>query len=154
MGGFGAALHGFKYQDKFAKVVIWDGALHDWDTLCQSRAFIAKAQFQNRKENFDAWSPWEAVKESSSSSDNNTKNSKSGSSGSGGRLVQERRMPPVLMFVGSMPETNDYGNKFKIFLEEKGVNVSFVKTELLHSMKRFSKEYGQQAIEFFLQQQS
>ncbi len=72
----------------------------------------------------------------------------SSSSDKSGRLHQKM---PILMFVGSMQETNDFGNKFKAFLEENGANVRFVKTELLHSMKRFSKEYGQQAIKFFLQ---
>ena len=45
MGGFGAAVLGLKYQETFSKIIIWDGAIHDWETLLKSRGFIAKNQF-------------------------------------------------------------------------------------------------------------
>ncbi|CAB9509833.1 expressed unknown protein [Seminavis robusta] len=41
MGGFGAAVHGHR----FAATVIWDGALHDWESLLKTKLPYARQQF-------------------------------------------------------------------------------------------------------------
>lgn len=132
MGGFGALAHGFKHAKSMGvqKIVVWDGALHDWETLSTRRQFIAESQFGNQKANFDVCNPWTAVE----------------------LAAQENRLEdvPVLMFTGTMGETSEYGLKFKKMMEQKKGKLTHVETEFRHSMKPFIQGCGQQAVEFLL----
>ena len=40
-GGFGSAMNGFKYHHLFNAVIIWDGALHDWNTLTTTESTLS-----------------------------------------------------------------------------------------------------------------
>lgn len=132
MGGFGAATFAFKYPDKFKRLIIWDGALHDFDTLSNNRAFIAENQFGNNKNLFDLWSPWEATKKASEN----------------GSIQQT----PLLIFTGSMNETRSYGKKFSTQLKELGANYKYTETEFPHCSKPFLEKYGQAAFAFLTEQ--
>ncbi len=57
MGGFGALKIGMKYNDRFAKITSWDGAIHSWQTLTANRPGIAQNMFAS-KADFDRHSPW------------------------------------------------------------------------------------------------
>ena len=130
MGGFGAALHGYKHQDKFGKIVLWDGDLHDWETLTETRAFIAKDQFANERDNFDLESPWAAARAAAE--------------------VEKIQETPVLMFTGSMKETDRYGKKYNALLLAHGANLTYVETQFPHSLKPFLHAHGKEAIEFLM----
>ncbi|MEM7130538.1 MAG: alpha/beta hydrolase-fold protein [Chloroflexota bacterium] len=55
MGGFGAATNGFRIPELFNAIIIWDGALHDWNTLSTNRETIATKMF-GTEEYFTEWS--------------------------------------------------------------------------------------------------
>mmetsp|Transcript_14433 Transcript_14433/g.23866 ORF Transcript_14433/g.23866 Transcript_14433/m.23866 type:complete len:273 (+) Transcript_14433:46-864(+) len=130
MGGFGAALHGFKYQDKFGKILIWDGALHNWDTLTTEMDFIAKNQFGHDREKFDLCSPWAAAKAASD--------------------VGAIKKTPVMMFTGRLRQTNRYGMSFKAALLAQGADLTHVETKFSHTLKPFMKAHGKEAFEFLM----
>ena len=129
MGGFGVASWAFKFPNKFAKVIVWDGALHDFDTLTTNRAFIAKNQFGNDPKLFDKWSPW---KLSNDAAEHGTM----------------QQAPPILMFSGSMAATRSFGDRFAKHLKDKGASYEYVQTEFAHCMKPFMDAYGKKAFEF------
>lgn len=58
MGGYGAALYATKYPEFFSQCIIYDGALHNWETLTTKRADIASEIFANDPSIFDEYSPW------------------------------------------------------------------------------------------------
>ena len=57
MGGFGALIHGFRSSEQFSAVLVWDGAIHNWETLSTNRSSIANKMFATEGY-FDLWSPW------------------------------------------------------------------------------------------------
>lgn len=128
MGGFGAAAWAFKFQDMFRKVIIWDGALHDFATLTESRAFIAKNQFDDNPRLFDPWSPWKLT-------------SKASDRGIIG-------LTPIFMVSGSMRATKDFGERFSDHLKALGANLDYIETEFPHSLKPFVEKHGQRAFAF------
>lgn len=129
MGGFGAALHGYKYQDMFGKVIVWDGELHDWDTLNASKRFIAKDQFANDQVNFHLWSPWAAARASSE--------------------VMKIRETPVFLVSGSLKQTRQLTEHYKLLLTSHGACLTHTTNKRLpHSLQPFMKAYGKEAIEF------
>ena len=87
MGGFGAVTNGFRSPELFSAIIIWDGALHDWQTLSTNRASIANKMFASEAY-FNDWSPWELT----------------------------RNSPDVaidlFMVVGEMPATREFGSRF------------------------------------------
>ena len=129
MGGFGAALLGLRRPDLFSRVVIWDGALHSWETLTQNRAFIARDQFDNSEVLFNENLPWKAAEDC------------------------PNKALPVLLLVGCMPATSEYGRTFHKHLQLVGMqHVTFVQTEFPHSLQPFLAAHGQQAINFLHQE--
>ncbi|CAE7593018.1 unnamed protein product [Symbiodinium natans] len=125
MGGFGAALLGLRRPDLFSGIVSWDGALHSWETLTRNRAFIARDQFDNSEAMFDENSPWKAAE-----------------------ACPNKNMP-VLILVGSMPATLEYGRRFHKHLEDSGMQqITLVETGLIHSLQPFLAAHGQQATRF------
>ncbi|MHC4860935.1 MAG: alpha/beta hydrolase-fold protein, partial [Planctomycetota bacterium] len=63
MGGFGAAHLAFKFPDLFGAASIVGGALHDGETLVESRREIFRKVFGGDPEYFEAQSPWKLVTE-------------------------------------------------------------------------------------------
>lgn len=59
MGGFGAASLARRQPERFRAAIVWDGAMHDWDTLSARRAHIARRQFHGDPAHFARFSPWE-----------------------------------------------------------------------------------------------
>lgn len=128
MGGFGAAAHGLKYPQKFGKVIIWDGALHDWTTLSTMRKFIASRQFKNSEELFSEWSPYDLAKSMSSSSSS---------------------LPSILMFSGGMSITDKLASNYKTTLDESNISdVVHVRTKIGHNLKDFLKLHDRDAFDF------
>ncbi len=121
MGGFGAATHAFKYQDLFAAVVIWDGAMHDWATISATRKSIAKKQFSNAESEFNKWSPWVAAKQADMS------------------------RTPVMIVSGLLV---DFADRYTAFLEELGAQVTRYREDCRHEMKCLESKRGQEAFEF------
>uniref|UniRef100_A0A0G4GD14 Esterase n=1 Tax=Chromera velia CCMP2878 TaxID=1169474 RepID=A0A0G4GD14_9ALVE len=128
MGGFGAAVYGFKHPGFFSKIVLWDAALHNWETLTASRNFIAQGQFEHDEEKFREWDPWEAARE-----------------------VKEKGLIsglPLLMFSGSMTATRDFAQRFDQHLTDLRAEHTYVKTDIPHTLKQFVMGHGQMVVEF------
>ena len=62
MGGFGAAKFIAKYPELFQSCVVFDGALHNWQTLKTTQAAIASEIFDNDEAYFNQFSPWHFFK--------------------------------------------------------------------------------------------
>ncbi len=120
MGGFGAASIGLRNQDLFAAIVIWDGAMHDWNTLNQGRSRIATNQFADDKTEFDKWSPWIAAESA------------------------DLTRTTVLIVAGLM---EDYNQRFRNHLNQLGAKVSYASVDCLHDMRCLQQTYGQQAFQ-------
>lgn len=127
MGGFGSALNGFKHQDLFQAIIIWDGALHDWNTLTTNRAGIARTMFSNDEAHFDAWSPWRWA-EASADADIN-----------------------LFMVVGTMGATRDFASRYKPFLESTGRDFIYHDSECPHDLFCMLNEHGEDAYRFLAQ---
>jgi dienelactone hydrolase len=95
MGGFGAVTNGFRAPELFSAIIIWDGALHDWQTLSTSRKSIANKMFGSEAY-FDQWSPYAMTRVSTESD------------------------PDLFMVVGVMASTRDFASRFKPHLEGTG----------------------------------
>jgi Putative esterase len=130
MGGLGAALHGFKYQDTFGKVLIWDGTLDDWDSLLQHQDFMAQWHFRMDAEKFDLDSPWAAIRAAAE--------------------VGTIHQTPVLLYTGRCRHTSQTGSKFKNAVLNQGGVITHKETKLAHDLKTFLRFYGQEAIEFLI----
>jgi hypothetical protein len=122
MGGFGAATHAFKYQDLFGAVAIWDGALHNWDTMTATRPKIATNQFANSEEVFNKWSPWVSAEDADLS------------------------RTPIMIISGLMV---DFADQYTDFLQGLGAQVTRYSEDCMHEMKCLSSKRGQSAFEFF-----
>ena len=123
MGGFGAALHGFKHHDLFNAIIIWDGALHSWQTISTNRVSIKDTMF-GTEAYFEDWSPW-AWAERSADVDID-----------------------LLMVVGTMPATRDFGSRYKPFLESTGREFVYYDSDCPHSIFCMTDEYGAEAFQF------
>lgn len=122
MGGFGAATHAFKYQDMFGAVAIWDGALHDWNTISATRPKITANQFANSEDAFNTWSPWTSAKKADLSK------------------------TPVVIVSGLMV---DFADGYTAFLQSLGAQVTRYTEDCMHEMKCLSANRGQSVFEFF-----
>lgn len=122
MGGFGAATHAFKYQNLFAAVVIWDGALHTWDTLNANRPSIAKNQFSNVETAFNDWSPWIAAQNA------------------------DLTKTPVMIISGLLV---GFADKYTEFLLELDANVTRYDEDCLHNLKCLLSKRGETVFEFY-----
>lgn len=57
MGGFGTVVNGFRSPELFNAIVVWDGALHFWQSISQGRQEIVAKMFETETY-FNEWSPW------------------------------------------------------------------------------------------------
>ena len=122
MGGFGAATHAFKYQGVFGAVAIWDGALHNWDTMTATRPQIATNQFANSEAAFNQWSPWATAEQADLS------------------------RTPIMIVSGLMV---DFADRYTSFLQSIGAQVTRYSEDCKHEMKCLSSKRGHSVFEFF-----
>ena len=122
MGGFGTMLLGLRHPELFSRILVWDGALHSWETLTP---FIAKGQFGNSVSIFEENSPWKAAE------------------------ACPDKAVPILIFVGRMQATLAYGRRFYKHLQDSGMQrVTFLETDLPHCLQPFVEHHGHRAIAF------
>ncbi len=122
MGGFGATTHAFQHQDLFGAVAIWDGAMHDWETITATRANIVTNQFSNSEDAFNKWSPWVSAENADLS------------------------RTPVMIVSGLMV---DFADRYTEFLQGLGAQVTRYSEDCKHEMKCLSSRRGQSIFEFF-----
>ncbi len=115
MGGFGAASHAFRYQNLFAAVIIWDGAMHDWATISATRPSITTNQFADSESQFNKWSPWTAAEQADLS------------------------RTPVLVISGLMV---DFADRYTEFLQGLDANVTRYSEDCKHEMKCLAAKRG------------
>ena len=123
MGGFGAAMNGFQFKELFSAVIIWDGAMHNWQTLSTNRSSIATKMFASESY-FENWSPWVWTAE------------------------VEADDPDLFMIVGSMGATREFASRFKPHLDDSGRDFVFFDSECPHDMFCFLEERGNDAFAF------
>ncbi|WP_415405297.1 alpha/beta hydrolase [Tateyamaria sp. SN3-11] len=104
MGGFGALKIGLKYPEKFGRVTSWDGAVHDWQTLSDTRPGIVANMFASEND-FDAHSPWIAASQ-----------------------LDPSTLPAIHLFSGSMAAPSTYTEKFRRRLTNIGLSFEFEET--------------------------
>lgn len=109
MGGFGAVTNGFRHSDLFAALIVWDGAIHNWQTLSNTRASIADKMFAS-EDYFNEWSPW--------------------------TLTQDAADVDVDLFivVGEMEATSEFGSRFIPHLESSGYPFTYHDVACPHSV--------------------
>jgi endo-1,4-beta-xylanase len=66
MGGFGAAKFIAKYPNLFQSAVIFDGALHTWETFNNRHPNLATEIFGDDEAYFDQYSPWSFFEQNAS----------------------------------------------------------------------------------------
>ena len=110
MGGFGALKIGLKYPERFGRVTSWDGAVHDWQSLNDTRPGIVENMFAT-KADFDAHSPWIAA-----------------------QRLDPSNLPAIQLFSGSMQAPSIYTGKFRKFLTEIGLGFQFEETNCPHDL--------------------
>ncbi len=123
MGGFGAVVNGFRAPELFSSVLIWDGALHDWNTLSNHRESIANKMF-GTEQYFEKHSPYfmtETVKDND---------------------------PALFMVVGNMEATRDFASRFKPHLESSGREFEYYDIDSPHSIFSIMDELGDEGFRF------
>ncbi|MBV7337834.1 hypothetical protein KFU94_58330 [Chloroflexi bacterium TSY] len=123
MGGFGAVTNGFRYPELFSGIIIWDGALHDWQTLSTNRSSIASKMFKT-EDYFSQWSPYELTKDS-------------------GNIALD-----VFMVVGEMVATRDFASRFRPHLESTGRAFTYSDSPCPHSLFCMLDELGGNGFSF------
>ena len=123
MGGFGTVTNGFLFPELFSAIIIWDGALHDWNTLATTRASIAAKMFETEAY-FKQWSPYEAA--------NNAPNADL----------------DVFMVVGEMDATRDFASRFRPHLESTGQAFTYLDVACPHSLFCIMDELGKEGFSF------
>lgn len=110
MGGFGALKIGLKHPETFGRITSWDGAVHDWQTLSDTRPGIVENMFAS-KADFDAHSPWTAA-----------------------RQLEPSLLPAIHLFSGSMQAPSVYTEKFRKHLSDIGLSFKFEETTCPHDL--------------------
>ncbi len=123
MGGFGAVTNGFRNPDLFSGILIWDGALHNWETITASRKKIADKMFAS-EEYFDQWSPWQLTQD--------------------GVDVDI----DLFMIVGEMDQTSEFASRFVPLLESTGREFTYHDVACPHSMFCIMDALGTEGFEF------
>ena len=121
MGGFGAATIGLKHQEQYGTITIFDGAMHDWETLRAGRPGIAKKQFLGDAQVFAKWSPWEWANRADLS------------------------RTPIFIAEGLMAT---YNRTYRDHLRSLGADVTYVITPCLHDLRGLLRTVGQRAFAF------
>lgn len=116
MGGFGAAVHGHRFD----ATVLWDGAVHDWETLTALHPQWPIAQNTFGMDETKFTSPY--------------------------KVDPPRKL---LFFPGSLPELRALGMKYHQYLEEKAIDHGHHPTEQPHSYKRLVTNHFDQAVQFW-----
>ncbi|WP_310618602.1 alpha/beta hydrolase [Flexibacterium corallicola] len=120
MGGFGAAITAFKKPDCFNKVVIWDGAIHTWDSLYENRRKIARSIFGGTAY-FNSWSPWK------------------------GSFTSTQEPPQFFIVTGELKEPNE---NFVELLKGQGAEVEYISTSCGHDLFCMLQNAGQDFYRF------
>jgi len=123
MGGFGAVTNGFRKPELFSVILIWDGALHNWETITTSRKKIADKMFAS-EEYFNQWSPWQLTKD--------------------GADVDI----DLFIAVGEMKETSEFGSRFVPHLKSTGREFTYHDVACPHSMFCIIDELGAEGFTF------
>ncbi|MEM7027957.1 MAG: alpha/beta hydrolase-fold protein [Chloroflexota bacterium] len=123
MGGFGTVVNGFRSADLFSAIIIWDGALHDWNTLSTNRQSIASKMFASEAY-FKEWSPYEVTKNAADVD------------------------LDVFMVVGEMNATRDFASRFRPHLEDTGKAFTYHDVACPHSIFCMMDELGEEAFSF------
>ena len=123
MGGFGAVTNGFRNPELFSAILVWDGALYNWETITQNRKSIANKMFAS-EEYFNQWSPWKLT-ENGSDVDID-----------------------IFMVVGEMKETSEFASRFVPHLESTGREFTYYDVACPHSMICIMDELGTQGFTF------
>ncbi len=123
MGGFGVITNGFRAPELFSALIIWDGALHDWNTLSSSRKSIAAKMF-GTEAYFDQWSPYTMTSKS-------TEND-----------------PDLFMVVGEMAATRDFASRFKPHLESTGRDFIYHDVACPHNVFCIMDQLGTEGFTF------
>ena len=127
MGGYGAAALAAKYPELFNVCLMFDGALHDWDSLSERRKNIASEIFGNSESYYDRFSPWR----------NTSLNV--------GRI---RHRVSYRMVVGALKEFNQ---EYRRHLEGLGLDVEYIQTGCDHNLPCLMQETNLQNFEFISQ---
>ncbi|MCP4306354.1 MAG: hypothetical protein GY788_16110 [bacterium] len=127
MGGFGAATLGMKYQELFSGIIVWDGALHDWETLTAGRPSIARDQFGGSEATFLPWSPWALAEET------------------------QLNVTPVMVVSGAMA---GWADKYVDHLKRNGVEVSRLAANCGHDLFCMENQFGREAFRFIAKAQA
>ncbi len=123
MGGFGAVVNGFRAPDLFNAIIIWDGALHSWETISTKRKGIANKMFAS-EDYFKQWSPWEIMENS-----------------------QDVDMD-IFMVVGEMNETRSFGYPFRKVLEKLDRKFTYHDVACPHSIFCIMDTLGEEGFKF------
>ncbi|MCP4325584.1 MAG: esterase family protein [Alteromonadales bacterium] len=123
MGGFGAVVNGFKAPEYFSAVLIWDGALHDWNTLSSNRKSIADKMFAT-EHYFDTSSPYAMT----------------------GTVAEND--PALFMVVGNMEATRDFASRFKPHLESTGREFNYYDVDCAHNIFCIFDKLGDEGFKF------
>ncbi|MEM7118157.1 MAG: alpha/beta hydrolase-fold protein [Chloroflexota bacterium] len=123
MGGFGTITNGFRAPELFSALIVWDGAIHNWQTLSTNRTSIASKMFA-REAYFADWSPWTLTEK--------------------GAAVEI----DLFMVVGEMAATRDFGNRFKPHLESTGRQFVYYDSPCPHSIFCMMDELSDKSFTF------
>lgn len=110
MGGFGAAKFAAKYPDLFATCIIYDGALHSWDSLAERLPEVARGIFNDNENYFNEYSPWTFVAQNAD---------------------VLRTEVEFHMVVGAL---TDYGRSFRDYLLARDIPVDYLETGCTHAL--------------------
>ena len=116
-----------KHPELFSRIVVWDGALHDWETLNAGRSNIARDQFGGSEEAFLPWSPW--------------------------ALAEETQLNTVLVMVVSGAMVG-WADKFGDHLERNGADVSRLTANCGHDLFCMEARFGSEVFRFIATTQS
>ena len=110
MGGFGAVVNGFRSSELFSAIIIWDGALHNWQTLTTMRPGITSKMFETETY-FNQWSPYELTKK-----------------------LADVDLDVFLWFVSEMEATRALGGRFRPHLESTGREFTYHDVACPHNL--------------------
>lgn len=124
MGGFGAAKLAAKFPQLFCAAIVYDGALHRWNSLVTNRPTITTRVFGDDPDYFDMHSPyaWTEV-----------------------HAERLRYGVPMRVVVG---ELTDYGRDFRDHMQNLAMPVDYVETGLGHNLAALLLREGANSARF------
>ena len=111
MGGYGAAKIGLKYPEQFGRIISWDGALHDWQSLQEHRPKIARTMFATESD-YQSHSPWHFARMLANS---------------------DSATPTLVFFTGEMAAPARYTERYLAHLDQLGIQYKHTVTSCPHS---------------------